>query len=141
RSEVYALDGSDRQDRPFTVTESQYTIREESAPAAGDPRVRVFFPPLVAQRTTQWERGAEPMTHFTLTDDYDAFGQPRRQVSLAVPRGRDYRQPAPAGQPYLGTLTTTRFAQRDDAQRYIVDRVAATGSFEIVNDGSQTVFD
>jgi hypothetical protein len=31
------------------------------------------------------------MTQFTFTDDYDAYGQPRRQVSLAVPRHRDYR--------------------------------------------------
>ena len=51
------------------------------------------------------------------TDDYDAYGQPRRQVSLAVPRHRDYRVPAPAGAPYLGTLAETQYAQRDDAER------------------------
>ncbi len=105
RTELYALDGSEREDRPFTVTESQYGIREESPPAGGDgQRRRIFFPHPIAQRTTQWERGDEPMTQFAFTDDYDAYGQPRRQVSLAVPRHRDYRAPAPAGAPYLGTL-------------------------------------
>ena len=55
RTEVYALDGTDRQGRPYTVTERQYGIREENAPAAGDPRARVFFPYLVAERISQWK--------------------------------------------------------------------------------------
>ena len=92
RTELYALDGTDRQDRPYTVTEQTYGLREESPPEPGDPpRLRIFFPHPLAQRTTQWERGDEPMTRFAFTDDYDAYGQPRRQVSLAVPRHRDYR--------------------------------------------------
>ena len=95
----------------------------------------------LAQRTTQWERGDEPMTQFAFTDDYDAYGQPRRQVSLAVPRHRDFHAAAPAGTPYLGTLAETQYAQRDDAERYIVDRVSGSTSYEILNDGSQSVFD
>jgi RHS repeat-associated protein len=142
RTELYALDGSEREDRPFTVTESQYGIREESPPAGSDgERRRIFFPHPIAQRTTQWERGDEPMTQFAFTDDYDAYGQPSRQVTLAVPRHRDYRAPATAGVPYLGTLTETQRAQRDDAERYIVDRVSGSTSSEILNDGSPTVFD
>jgi RHS repeat-associated protein len=142
RTELYALDGAEREDRPFTVTETQYSIREERPPASGDNRRRrIFFPHPVAQRTTQWERGDEPMTQFAFTDDYDTFGQPRRQVSLAVPRGRNYRTTAPAGAPYLGTIAETRFAQRDDTERYLVDRVASSASFEILNDGSPSVFD
>src|SRR5262249_44128556 len=117
----------------------------------------------LAQRTTQWERGDEPMTRFAFTDDYDAYGQSRRQVSLAVPRYRDYRNyrdaapvedPLPfpdpelpldgetyTGGPYLVTLVETSYAQRDDAQRYVVNRVSGSTSFEIMNDGSQTVYD
>ncbi len=137
RTEVYALDGSEREDRPFTVTESQYGIREESPPAGGDGgRPRVFFPHPVAERTTQWERGRDPMTEFTFTGAYDPYGLPGREISLAVPRGRDFRVAAPApGAPYLGTRTLTSYAQRDDADRYIVDRVAGTTTHEIVNDG------
>ena len=81
------------------------------------------------------------MTQFAFTDDYDAYGQPRRKVSLAVPRFRDYRVAAAAGVPYLGTVTESQYAQRDDADRYILDRVAASSSFEILNDGSTSVFD
>jgi RHS repeat-associated protein len=142
RTELYALDGTDRQDRPFTVTEQAYGAREESPPGAGDPdRLRIFFPHLLALRTTQWERGDEPMTQFVFTDDYDAYGQPRRKVSLAVPRHRDFRTTAPAGEPYLGTLAETQYAQRDDAERYMVSRVSANASYEILNDGGASVFD
>jgi RHS repeat-associated protein len=142
RTELYALDGTDRQDRPFTVTEQAYDLREEAPPESGDTqRLRIFFPHPVVQRITQSERGDEPITQFAFTDDFDQYGQPRRKVSLAVPRGRDFRVPAPAGEPYLGTLAETRFVQRDDAERYIVDRVAASTSLEIFNDGSSTVFD
>jgi RHS repeat-associated protein len=142
RTELYAIDGTDRQDRPYTVTEQAYALREESPPAENSSqRLRIFFPHPIAQRTTQWERGDDPMTQFAFTDDFDAYGQPRRQVSLAVPRGRDYRIAAAAGTPYLGTLAETQYAQRDDPQRYIVNRVSASASSEILNDGSSTVFD
>jgi RHS repeat-associated protein len=142
RTELYALDGTDRHDRPYAVTERAYGLREESPPESGEtPRQRIFFPHPLAQRTTQWERGDEPMTRFVFTDDYDAYGQPRRQVSLAVPRHRDYRTAASAGAPYPGILAETRYAQRDEAQGYIVDRVAASTSFEILNDGSPTVYE
>jgi hypothetical protein len=142
RTELYALDGTPIQDRPYTVTEQAYGLREESPPASDDPqRERIFFPHALAQRTTQWERGDEPMTQFAFIDDYDEYGQSCRQVSLAVARHRDYRIAAPAGEPYLGTLTKTQYAQRDDEQRYIVNRVSGRTSFEILNDGSQNVFD
>ena len=62
RREVYALDGSSLQDRPYTVTERSCALREESAPPASDDRQRIFFPYLVAERITQWERGNDPMT-------------------------------------------------------------------------------
>jgi hypothetical protein len=79
------------------VTEQAYGLREESPPEIRDqPRQRIFFPHPLAQRTTQWERGDEPMTQFGFTDDYDAYGQSRRKVSLAVPRHRNYRAAAPA---------------------------------------------
>jgi RHS repeat-associated protein len=142
RSELYALDGTSRQDRPYTVTELSYGLREEFVPINGDAqRRRIFFAHPLAQRTTQWERGDESLTKFTFTDVYDDYGQPHRQVSLAVPRRRNYRAPAPAGSPYLGMITETHYAQRDDAQRYMVDRVSGSLSFEVLNDGSPSVYD
>ena len=101
-----------------------------------------FFPHPVAERTTQWERGDEPMTQLRLH-------RRLRRLRPAAPAGEPGR-PAPrdlsrAGasrrRRISGTLAETQYAQRDDAERYIVDRVSGTASFEIVNDGSQTVFD
>jgi hypothetical protein len=61
RTELYALDGTTRRDRPYTVTEHVYGVREESPPPPGDPdRLHIFFPFVLAERTTQWERGNEP---------------------------------------------------------------------------------
>jgi hypothetical protein len=140
RTELYALDGREQQTRPYTVTEQVYGVREvpaEAPPGSGDEgRQHIFFPHALAQRTTHWERGHDPMTQFTFTDDYDPYGQPRSQISIAVPRGRDFRVAATTpSEPYLATQSVTGYAQRDDAQVLIVDRVSRTTSYEIVNDG------
>jgi RHS repeat-associated protein len=128
RTELYALDGSDRQDRPYTVTESLPGVRAEAE--------RVWFPFSLAQRTTQWERGSDPMTQFAFTAGHDRYGFATGQLAVAVPRGRDPRAADPAAtQPYLATYTTTEYARRDDPERYIVDRVARTTSYEVRNDG------
>jgi RHS repeat-associated protein len=142
RTELYSLDGSSREDRPHTVTESLYDVREESPPAPGQvDRKRVFFPHLVAQRTTQWERGDDPMTSFSFTGDYEAYGLPRTRTSLAVPRGRDFRVATAPGESYLGTHRTTRYAHQDDEDHYLIGRIAVSTTQEIVNDGSPALFD
>jgi YD repeat-containing protein len=140
RTELYVLDGGERQGRPYIVTESLYGVREESQRGPGEEgRLRIFFPHFLAQRTTQWERGDDPMTQFAFTDDYDPYGQPRSQVGIAVPRGRDFRSANAPGSPYLATRATTDYVNRDDAQRYIAGRVARITSYEILNDGSPSV--
>jgi RHS repeat-associated protein len=142
RTELYALDETDRENRPYTVTEYAYGLREESPPEGEQKlRQRIFFPHPLAQRTTQWERGDEPMTQFAFSDNYDEYGLAQRQVSLAVPRHRNFRIPTPAGSPYLGTVVENKYAQRDDAEGYIVNRVSGSTSFEILNDGSLSVYD
>ncbi len=134
RTELYALDGTQRQDRPYTVTEALTGVREEGPPApAEDGRPRVFFPFAMASRTTQWERGEEPMTRFSFSAGYDAYGLPTKEISVAVPQG--------AGEPYLATLATTEYAQRDDAQLFMVDRVARTTVHEVLNDGTMSPFE
>jgi hypothetical protein len=141
RSELYALDGSPLQDRPYTVTEHAYDLREESQPTDSDStRQRIFFPFRTAQRTTQWERGDDPMTQFSFTNSYDDYGQPLSQTSIAVPRGRDFRVAVASREPYLAMHTVTSYAQRDDGERYIVDRAASATSYQIPNDGSASVF-
>jgi len=145
RTELYALDGSDLEERPYTVTEHGYGLREESAPGGGEPgRAHIFFPHPLAQRTTQWERGDDPLSQFSFTGEYDEYGQPRLQIGIAVPRGRNFLEPIPAGAPapeiYLATHTRTDFVQRDEPDIYIVDRVARTTTYEIINDGRDDLF-
>jgi RHS repeat-associated protein len=140
RTELFALDGSARQARPYTVTEHAYGLREEAPPAAGESkRTRIFFPHRLKQRTTQWERGDEPMTQFAFTDEYDAYGNPGSLVSLAVPRGRDFRLAAATSEPYLGVQTLTKYAQRDDVEHYLAGRVAGGTAYEIINNGRQPI--
>ncbi len=143
RIELYALDGSVREDRPYTVTENAYGLREEARPTGSDPeRKRIFFPHPVAQRTTRWERGDDPMTHYTFTDDYDDFGQPRQETRVAVPRRQKRRRPLIAtGLGELGgdeinetrlltTHTRTEYAVPDKGV-FIHDRVAQIRTFQL----------
>ncbi|NOU13041.1 MAG: hypothetical protein HOO92_03590 [Methylococcaceae bacterium] len=141
RTELYALDGSERQPRPYTVSESLHGVRQELAPVNPDDHRRaIFFAFGLAQRTTQWERGNEPMTQLSFMGNYDQYGQLQSQFSVAVPRGRDYRNDGESAEPYLAIYAETTYVQRNDAQRYMVDRVARTSAYEILNDGRTSVF-
>jgi RHS repeat-associated protein len=136
RVELYARDGSEREDRPYTVTEYLHGVA--ALPATPAPwQEQVFFPHQLAERTTLWERGDDPLTRMKFTSAYDAHGQPRLGVDIAVPRGRDYRREVRAGTPaesYLATYASTTYAQRDD-DRYMIDRVAGTTVYEVADDG------
>ncbi|MEU5698084.1 SpvB/TcaC N-terminal domain-containing protein [Streptomyces aurantiacus] len=137
RTEVFARDGGVLSDRPYTVTETLSGVREEEAGGPPD-RERVFFPFSLGTRRTQWERGPEPMTQFTFPTGHDAYGCPLGQLSVPVPRGRDplaVAAPDATPAPYPATYATTEYARRDDADHYVVDRVARTSSYEVVNDG------
>jgi len=145
RSELYARDGAANAERPYTVTEHCYDLMAVSD-APGGPDDSWLAHPVIAvhqsgARTTQWERGTDPMTTFSFSDDYDPYGQARAQTSIAVPRGRAFRVAAAPGAPYLATHSRMTYAQRDDAQRFIVDRVARTTTYEVGNNGSTSVFD
>jgi RHS repeat-associated protein len=142
RIELYALDGTERADRPYTVTEHSYGLRQEaSAAGAGGPAV--FFPHCVGRRTSQWERGDDPLTTVTFTDtqDYDAFGQVRRSTQVACPRG--WRRPDDLpNAAYLATRTLTTYATpADAAAAYIANRVARSTQYELANSGRMTLDD
>jgi RHS repeat-associated protein len=140
RTELYALDGTDRESLPYTVSEILYGVREESATGADPGPARIFFPLRLALRITQWERGRDPMTRFDFADDYDAYGFPRSQTSIAVPRDRDYRKASAPGEPYLAVCSEATYTHRDDSQHYLVGRTARSTTYEIVNDGAPDVF-
>lgn len=138
RTELYALDGSAVSERPYTVTEHAYSLREESAPLAGTIRRHIFFPHAVAQRITQWERGDDPMTQFALTGGYDRFGQPRQQTTVAPPRRAKNRH-ATTGAAYgtidlneprcLALHVRTDFARPTGVER-LFNRPAQVRSYE-----------
>jgi RHS repeat-associated protein len=140
RTELYSLDDdTERQERPYTVTEYLHGLREESPPSAGENgRQRIFFPHTLAQRVTQWERGEDPMTQFSFTEDYDDCGQLLKQTQIACPRGWKNLGDVP-NSPFLATRTLSTYAKPASPQGYIKDRVARTTTYEIVNDGSQAV--
>lgn len=135
RTELYALDASPLQARPYTVTEQAYGLREERAAADA---FRVFFPFAVASRTTQWERGDDPLTQLSFTADRDEVGQAQRQLSVACPRGwRGWADRMPA--PFLATLSQTMFARPQVDGTYIRDRVARVRVHELTQTAGQSI--
>src|SRR5262249_28983984 len=132
--------GSLYESRPYSVTESAYTLREESPPA--DPeRRRIFSVFLTVERTTQWERGDDPLTTFSFFADHDHFGQARQETRVAPPRRAAKRRAIEAAvvgviQPdetgVLVSHTLTHRAQPAPGRLYIHDRVWQSHGFEPV---------
>lgn len=147
RSELYALDGSEREKNPYTVSESGYTLEEIDPPEDNAPqRQHIFYPHLIARRTTQWERGDDPMTQFSFSrfkDDkhtFDPFGRPLSQTQIACPRGWRSRKDQPA-EPYLATRTDIEYAIPIDMGNYIHDRIAKSTSYEILDTVGKRIMD
>jgi len=147
RTELYALDGSQREERPYTVSESSYGLVEIEPPAVSETdRLHIFFPHSTSQRTTQWERGADPMIQFSFTsytDDagkFDKFGRPLAQIQIACPRGWQTIEDKPT-EPYLATRTRTVYAEPNDPIVYIHNRVAKVTSYEMKNTSGKRVLD
>lgn len=133
RTELFAIDGSDR---PYTVTEACYGLREE--PAAGTRRV--FFPFERATRATHWERGDDPMTAFAFTSDHDDVGQPRRATTIAPPRRSACRAPVTGAivgslQPDPTTVLAShrRTSYAASTTSPIRDRVAQVRTYELAD--------
>lgn len=83
RTELYALDSTARDDRPYTITEylhgvTALPVTKNWPDIPAEWQKDVFFPHTLSQRVTQWERGNDPMTQFSFTEDYDDYGQPQK---------------------------------------------------------------
>ena len=142
RTELFARDGErGRQDRPYSVTECAYALREVASELLSgedrrDPSL-VFFPFVVAHRTTQWERGDDPMTQFVFVGDYDALGQPQQHTTVAMPRraakrttlvgtgGGDLDEPR-----VLASHIRTRYA-KSASGAYLHDRIAQAKTYTL----------
>ncbi|MEV8376007.1 SpvB/TcaC N-terminal domain-containing protein [Kribbella sp. NPDC056861] len=134
RTEVYAEDSSPRADRPYTVSETRYAVEQLTD--------RVFYPHSVAQRSTNWERGDDPMTNFSvssfLADDgnFDPFGRPHASTAIACPRGWRTMTDRPEAE-YLVNRSRTEYAV--PAGGYLHDRVSASTAYSMSGTAGLTV--
>jgi RHS repeat-associated protein len=127
RTELYALDNTERASIPYSVTEYSYHLREEHA--------GVFFPHRTGERMTQWERGDDPLVQFNFTGRYDEFGQALSQTSVAMPRRSRKRIQLSTNEvadetSILVTHTRTAYAEPKPGV-YIHNRIAHVTSFTL----------
>lgn len=122
RQEIYALDGTEGQERPYSVSEHNYTI-ELLQPQRGN-RHAVFFVHARETIDLHYERAlfeisgqklADPRVNHTLTLAVDDFGNILRSVSVGYPRRTGY----PAPEPQLSTLMQSMLAY-DQTRLHIV---------------------
>lgn len=150
RTELYAIDGTPQQAIPYTVSESVHGMRQEAEDQdlylqkGNHRKYKIFFSYGISERTTQWERGDDPMTSVSLTGVYDDYGQPLSHVGVGVPRYTDWRKGGSTDS-YLGTASQGVFIYVDSDDQYMVDRVlfskewdatatAAKGAIDYLND-------
>ncbi|MFE0512778.1 SpvB/TcaC N-terminal domain-containing protein, partial [Streptomyces sp. NPDC058964] len=143
RREVYADDGDPAHGtRPIEVHDSAFAVvpvldgRSPTDPAwTAHPVVAVRA---VLARETTWDRGDEPMVRLSASGGFDDYGRAHVSAEFGVARGRNPRR---AGEPCLGTVTTTDFATRDDEDLFLLDRVARTARYEVTDPGTGPVLD
>lgn len=160
RTELIGSDGTARAGRPYTVTEHAYGLKlvaetPGGGPGSGtgepelidrptsgqlpvfpdgNPRRPVFVSFGTATRTTQWERGDDPMTRFTFHADHDPFARPLRRTEIACPRG--WRTMADSAEGAVATRTVTAYARPaspspNGSAAWIMDRPARITSLAV----------
>src|SRR5437867_12571065 len=88
RQEIYALDGKDKAEHPYTVAEQDFTI--ERLQPKGDNRHAVFFTHAREAITYHYERNpVDPRIQHALTLEVDEFGNVLKSASIGYGR----RQP------------------------------------------------
>jgi RHS repeat-associated protein len=147
RQEIYALDGGGESERPYSVSERNYTI--EPVQPRADNRHAVFFAHPRATVDFQYERKlydvggsrrADPRVTHALTLAVDAFGNVLQ--SLAVAYGRRYDDPDPLLTPddrkeqqrTLVTWTENEYTKSIDGDdEYRAPLVCDTRTYELLN--------
>jgi len=137
RQEVYALDGTDEAEHPYTVTESNYEIRQLQ-PRQGE-QYGVFFVHPRESLAYHYERNpADPRVAHQMTLAVDGFGTVLESVAIAYPRrvpqfpeqGQIVGQPA-KGMPFI-TYTENRVTNvPNEADWYRIGLPVETRTYEI----------
>jgi hypothetical protein len=152
RTELYALDNTILKNKPYTVTESISFVRRDYMPSIVVEDTfkfntgYIFFPYQIAQRTTQWERGIDPMTSFSFSWEYDEYGQAQKQMSAGISRGINpitgatfdsgsglFVPTTISNKKYLATCSESEFIYKGD----IADDTAESGIY-MMNRGLQS---
>lgn len=126
RTEVYGMDGTDKAEHPYTVTENRYQVQELQAKNSNN--YGVYLSTLVESLSYQYERNPDdPRVGQNLVLNVDAYGQvtdnlaiayPRRQVSNELPEQAELKliytktdyinKPSESEYYYLGIPCQTR---------------------------------
>jgi RHS repeat-associated protein len=149
RQEIYALDGTDEADRPYSTSERNYTI-EVLQPRDGNKHA-VFFSHARDQVDFYYERAlvdvngqkrADPRVSHSMMLEVDAFGNALRSVAIGY-RRRDLPgvDAAEQKQTHL-TFTANRFANRpDELDWYRIGLPVEARTYEIVKPPEPTITD
>lgn len=85
RQEIYALDGSDKQEHPYTVTEQNFTVK--CIQPRDRNRYAMFFAHPREVLTYRYERNpADPRVQHALTLEVDRFGNVLKQTAIGYGR-------------------------------------------------------
>jgi hypothetical protein len=146
RQEIYARDRSEEEDRPYSVSERNYTIK--LLQPRGENKYAVFFTHPRETIDFHYERKlfdvggnqlADPRVSHVMTLVVDDFGNVERSVTIGYPRRAiPERQPEQA-ETHI-TLTVNRFVNYEDQQGwYRVGLPIETQTYEIVRPPEPTI--
>jgi hypothetical protein len=149
RQEIYALDGTDEADRPYSSSERNYTI-ELLQPRDGNTHA-VFFSHTREQVDFHYERTlvdaneqkrADPRVSHAMTLEVDAFGNVLRSVDIGNRRRDLPGVDAPEQKLTHLTFTANRFANRRNASDWHrIGLPIETRTYEIVKPPEPTITD
>lgn len=125
RQEIYALDGTDKEPHPYTVTEQNFTIRCLQPKA--DNRHGVFFTHVCEAINYHYERNpTDPRINHAMTLEVDDFGNVLKEVNIGYGRR----------QPDMNLSAKDQAKQNRSLVTYTENRV--TNAIEVADDDYRT---
>lgn len=119
RQEVYGLDGTERESRPYTITESRYAVRRVQPQHQNKHAVFYTYP--LENLTAHLERETgDPRLSHTLTLEVDRFGTTTKSVQIAYGR-------TPTNQSDARTLTE-QDRERQTTHQIVAEHVELTNA-------------